>query len=385
MAQAAARKVAEKDADHLLTLNRPVGGGFEEADAGAFSGMPVTEPLATRAQVDALIALVADVLERVKAMPAPPSQPASSAAAAPVDPEAFIRAQDAHRFYHFDMMYDAFELVRRHAKPDPAPHPDCLTNFIGVHMPTSIFPPALAGREGEVEGVPIPSNWHADVAEFASALRAVDTAGDTFRMLELGCGWGCWMNITGAAARNTGRDVHVVGIEGDEGHVASARETLVLNGFDEATSRVVHGIAGPRTGYALFPRHERAGDEWGRKPVFDATAADMKRLAKTHTKLDVHTLASLGDGKTFDLLHIDIQGGEFDFVESCLHDIEAKVRFMVIGTHSRTIEGQLMDLLLEREWVLEIDRPAIYSRNAKGESVLHIDGVHSWRNPRFHA
>jgi hypothetical protein len=35
-------------------------------------------------------------------------------------------------------------------------------------------------------------------------------------MIELGCGWGCWMNNAGVAARSTDRRVHVIGVEGDE-------------------------------------------------------------------------------------------------------------------------------------------------------------------------
>ena len=327
--------------------------------------------------------MVTELLDRVR-HPAPvpvPAEPTPSPD--PVYREAIVRSDAPHRSFFFQMMYDAPGLVRRYEVANPTPHPDCLTNYLGVHIPTKIFPPALAGREGEVEGPPVPSNWHADIAEFAAALRAVDTSGSTFRVLELGCGWGCWMNITGVAARNTGRAVHVVGIEGDEGHVAFANETLALNGFDETNSKVVHGIAGPETGKALFPRQDHAGGTWGLEPVFNPSKWDLRKLRRSHQTLDVHTLESLGEGETFDLLHIDIQGGEFDFVESCLADIEAHVRFMVIGTHSRTIEGQLMDLLLERGWVLEIDRPAIYSRDEKGGCVLAIDGVHGWRNPHL--
>jgi hypothetical protein len=40
-----------------------------------------------------------------------------------------------------------------------------------------------------VEGIPIPANWHADIAEWAAALRAVELAEETFTVVELGCGW----------------------------------------------------------------------------------------------------------------------------------------------------------------------------------------------------
>ena len=72
---------------------------------------------------------------------------------------------------------------------------------------------------GVVEPVPIPANWHADIAERAAALRAVEQAHGTFKVVELGCGWGCWLNNTGVAARTLGLAVTLIGVEGDEGHI----------------------------------------------------------------------------------------------------------------------------------------------------------------------
>ena len=89
--------------------------------------------------------------------------------------------------------------------PDLPATPGYVTNFLGVRIDPAFAPEALAGKAGTVEPVPIPANWHADIAEWAAALRAVELAGDTFRMIELGCGWGCWMNNTGAAARRAGK------------------------------------------------------------------------------------------------------------------------------------------------------------------------------------
>lgn len=43
-----------------------------------------------------------------------------------------------------------------------------------------------------------------------------------------------------------------------------------------------------------------------------------------------------------DLLHIDIQGGELDLVAQSLETISRSVAYMLIGTHSRTIEGELI-------------------------------------------
>ena len=53
---------------------------------------------------------------------------------------------------------------------------------------------------------------------------------------------------------------------------------------------------------------------------------------------------------------------------------------MVIGTHSRQIEGRLFDALLGAGWRLEIERPAMINLES-GTPVVRVDGVQGWRNP----
>jgi sugar/nucleoside kinase (ribokinase family) len=120
----------------------------------------------------------------------------------------------------------------------------------------------LQGRAGEVEGIPIPANWHADVAEWGAALRTVDLARNSFTVVELGCGWGCWMNNTGVAARRAGLDVNLIGIEGDAGHLRFAKEACAANGFAPQQVTLYRGAAAPASGIALFPREQQAGIEW---------------------------------------------------------------------------------------------------------------------------
>jgi hypothetical protein len=83
-----------------------------------------------------------------------------------------------------------------------------------------------------------------------------------------------------------------------------------------------------------------------------------------------------------DLLHVDIQGGEADLVAGSLGVLADKVAYIVIGTHSRQIEGRLMDTLLGAGWTLEIERSAILVPGPSGP-VVSVDGVQGWRNPRL--
>ena len=158
-------------------------------------------------------------------------------------------------------------------------------------------------------------------------MRAVDLAKKTFTMAELGCGWGCWMNNTGVAARRRGLRPYLIGVEGDKGHVAFAREACATNGFGEDEVRLYHGIAAATAGTALFPRQTTSGVEWGLEPVFHATEQERKRAIKagTHEELPMISLDEvIGDRKKLDLLHVDIQGGEADLVNSCWTSCHAR-------------------------------------------------------------
>ncbi|WP_216074149.1 hypothetical protein, partial [Acinetobacter baumannii] len=54
--------------------------------------------------------------------------------------------------------------------------------------------------------------------------------------------------------------------------------------------------------------------------------------------------------RRIDLLHIDIQGGEADLIAACLPVLKERVAYILIGTHSRQIEGRIFDVLLNEGW-----------------------------------
>ncbi|MED5621706.1 FkbM family methyltransferase [Ideonella sp. BN130291] len=283
-------------------------------------------------------------------------------------------------FWHYAARFDAPGLMWKYAVSGLQPRPGLIVNFLGVVIDPKFLPLILRGMAGEVQPVPMPSNWHADIAEWGAVLRAVDLAGDTFVVAELGCGWGCWLNNACVPAKRAGKQVFGIGVEGDPGHVEFAKEACALNGLLPSEIAVHHAIAG-KDGWALFPRQEHAGHSWGLQAVFDATpeqrAEALRR--KTHQELPMLSLATISGGKRLDLLHIDIQGAEVDVIRNSLDFLDSNVAYIMVGTHSKQIEGQLMDLLLPRGWVLEIERPAILSL-AEETPLVTVDGVQGWRN-----
>jgi len=145
------------------------------------------------------------------------------------------------------------------------------------------------------------------------------------------------------------------------------------------------GIAGPKAGVALFPCQEKAGVEWGLKPIIGAT---REQLLSTVASGDYHELPIIALEELaepldrIDLLHVDIQGGEAGLITSCMEILCEKVAYLVVGTHSRQIEGLILEAMLENDWVLEIERPAILDLDIGGPRVT-VDGVQGWRNPNL--
>ena len=287
--------------------------------------------------------------------------------------------------HHYNSVFDLRHILASHAVHGLQPHPEYIVNFLGVLVDPVYYPALLAGKQGTVEPVPNPSNWHADIAEWAAALRAVDIARESFTMIELGCGWGCWLNNTGVAARRRSLEVHLIGVEGDAGHIGFARRSTKANGFSKDQVELFHGVAAATSGVALFPRQAQSGRNWGLEPVFGASEAEQQAAieAASHDVVKMIDLQDLiGTQPRIDLLHVDIQGGEADLVEAALPLLGARVAYLVIGTHSRTIEGRLFDVLLSEGWTLEVERPALLDLRS-GTPRLTIDGVQGWRNPRL--
>ena len=288
-------------------------------------------------------------------------------------------------FWSYTATFDPIATIRAHENRARKAVPNHRVNFFGVAVNVGRFAPQL-NLENIVEPPPIPANWHADMAEFGAALRAVERAGDTFTMAELGCGWGCWMNITAAAARLAGKKPFVIGVEGDEGHLEFARESLATNGVAPAQYKLIRGVAAAKHGAAFFPKQDRAGSKWGLAPVFAASPAQIKTLRKdkNYDELKMISLPEvIGGNARLDLLHIDIQGGETNLIRDSIDILNTRVAYIVVGTHSRVIDGEIIDILgRDGGWKLEIERPCFFTIH-DGRPQTRMDGVQGWYNTRF--
>jgi hypothetical protein len=287
-------------------------------------------------------------------------------------------------FWHYASTFNAIEIINKYAISNITPSPDHVTNFLGVKVRPEFFPSILSSSFGVVEPVPIPANWHADIAEWASCLRSIDLSADRFVMLELGCGWGCWMNNCGVTAKHAGKQIKLYGVEADTGHIIYAKNAFNDNGITEQEFVLSQGIAGKSASIVLFPSIE-SGIDWSGTAIFNPSqqqqeAADSGKYAR----LPVINIGDLIKKECrLDFMHVDIQGAELDLLSEIFDLLCIKVRYIFIGTHSKQIEGGLIDLFTSNGiWKLEVERPAIF-QIIDGSPKVTVDGVQAWRNSTF--
>lgn len=288
-------------------------------------------------------------------------------------------------FWHYISTFDAIETINKYTKAKTNPSSSHVTNFLGVKIRPEFVPNILADRVGTVESAPIPANWHADIAEWASCLRSVDFSGDRFVMLELGCGWGCWMNNLGVAAKSAGKEIKLYGIEADQEHLRFARSCLDDNGITEKEFVLSQGVAGKAGSVALFPSIE-SGINWGGTAIFNPNSQQLSEAVDSgkYVRMPVVDIGDLiKDEEKLDFMHVDIQGAELGLLTEIFDLLSTKVRYICIGTHSKQIEGGLFELFLSNSaWKLEMERPAIFAL-VDGRPVVQVDGVQAWRNSTF--
>jgi FkbM family methyltransferase len=268
-----------------------------------------------------------------------------------------------------------------------------VTNFLGG-LTNVYFVSGIDFLSGVVEGYPIPGNFHGDTSEWIGTLRSTLEASGKFIMLELGAGWAPWCVIGYLAARQCGiGEIKVIGIEGDVGHVEFIRETFATNDIGPDVGKGIHGVVGVTDGEALFPKATDASRVYGGAAAFSEAdikagafaefVASQSELVKDVERLPCYSLATLMQGfDKVDLIHCDIQGAELEVLTSSIDQICAKVKRIVIGTHSFEIERNLACLFPKIEWNLEAMSACLMTERT-GRATVIRDGVQVWRNLRL--
>jgi FkbM family methyltransferase len=278
-------------------------------------------------------------------------------------------------------------IIAEFARHDLKPQPGFIVDFLGVRTrATSLWPEARA-LEGNVIKAPIPGDFHCETIEWLGLLKSVRSAYGKYIAMELGAGFGPWVVAGGTAARSRGiKHIQLYAVEGDPHHYRFLRQHLSDNGFEPNKHILLEAAVGVEAGVAAWPVMEDTSGEWGSRPILADGDYLGRDFANTKT-IDIIPLADLiRREEHWDLVHIDVQGHEVDICRSCLNDLNERVSWIVVGTHSRKLDGDMLELFCRADWELEHEKPTKfrYYRNPKTlEGMTIADGTQVWRNPRL--
>ncbi|MDN7533790.1 MULTISPECIES: FkbM family methyltransferase [Burkholderia] len=272
--------------------------------------------------------------------------------------------------------------------------PGYVTDYFGTKTPTDCVPWAAA-RDGDTfDSPPIPNDGvRAEAIEYYALLDSLEnTRDDSFSMVELGSSYAPWAAIAGVLAKRQGKNVAIRAVEASAYFHALISKNLSANGLTDnlsipkVESMAIHGAVGIRKGTVFFPI-VRSAFENGGQAAYAAPDVDYVGRSVPHEEVPVRTLDEIFDGlEIIDFIHCDIQGSEGDVLIHGASQISQKVKRMFIGTHSRKIEGDLMECYHKHGWHLLRERPVTMSYRADLTSIVGmttIDGGQYWVNSRF--
>lgn len=210
-------------------------------------------------------------------------------------------------------------------------------------------------------------------------LESVVRASGTYRMIELGAGWGTWSAV-GAAAAKQRSDIHsveIVAIEADETHYDWMRRHFATNDLQGESVHLVQGAVAPETGTVRFPVIDDPSEDYG---------ASMKQVSSGMPFIEVqsYTLASLIERLSgpVDFLHVDIQGAEYDVIPPIMDLLRERVKSMMIGTHtSLEKHHEMSDLFLNNGWRETMNYPRGALCDTPYGQVQFGDGLIAVENP----
>lgn len=235
--------------------------------------------------------------------------------------------------------------------------------------------------------MPVPADFHAEATEWIGMLKAVRSAADQFVAMELGAGFGPWSVAAGVAARRRGvENIRLYAVEGDSEHFRFLKQHFADNGFPPDRHRLFEAAVGVTAGVAQWPVVDDASEVWGSRPIGRNDGGGSSELRRTKEVTVLSILDLLRREATWDLVHIDVQGDEVALCHTSIAELNSRVRWMVVGTHSRKIDGDLLELMYRAGWFLEHEKPARFSFVPSAtnlEAMTTVDGTQVWRNPRF--
>ncbi|AII27814.1 hypothetical protein B9J07_13130 [Sinorhizobium sp. LM21] len=250
------------------------------------------------------------------------------------------------------------------------------------------------GGESVWGDLPFPDNkLYGEMIEILATCFAVEAGSDDMVVYELGAGFAPWLVCSANfALKRCVRSLKLVAVEADPDRLPLIDTHFTDNGLPQSNqshpvvkTEIVHAAVSDVHGELQFSAQSIL--DWGGGVTAAETATDYRGMQSHQVSVPALPIETLIAHETMvDLMHMDIQGYEFKSIAASLETVNSKVKSIVIGTHSRVIEGQLIDLLRNNGWVLVFEKPCKFHASSRLPDVTgatYFDGTQFWINERL--
>ena len=270
--------------------------------------------------------------------------------------------------------------------------PECYTNWLGLQTDASMFNSAEQLRGRVFPQLPVPSDGvYGHDAEYTSLLTAIEGAPnrERFTAIELGAGWGPWISAVGVVCKRRGvKEINLVGVEAHDAKFEMMREHMTRNGLlnvNGVNTKLMLGAAWKEDTELHFPKI--SVKDHGAAATDSPGETDYRGNAAEHVAVKAYSVPTICEGLgRIDYMHWDIQGAELATARASIDFLEKNVGYLFIGTHSRAIEGHLLELFYERKWDVVHQKPCVFSYSLHApsiEAMTQDDGEIFVRNPHL--
>lgn len=264
-------------------------------------------------------------------------------------------------------------------------------NFLGVKTDTRLFPGKEALAGSVITSRPVPDDGvYGGSAEYLALLTAVDdrlkAGANSFTAVELGAGWGPWVSAAGVVCDRAGISrINLVAVEADREKYNAMERHFEVNGLNRGVkSRLIKGAAWYEDTTLEFPKNLPL-DDWGAGP--GKGDMDYRGGSYEMEQIPAFSLDTICEGlDTVDFAHWDIQGAERLVAIWSAALLQQKFRYIFIGTHSRKIEGDLLEFFRSIDWEVIYHSPCDYTYDRTKptlEGMTSSDGSMFVRNPHM--
>ena len=84
-----------------------------------------------------------------------------------------------------------------------------------------------------------------------------------------------------------------------------------------------------------------------------------------------------------DLLHMDVQGAEWDALSNAMPTLGTRVARLFVATHGHLLHRKVRRLLTDAGWLCVMDYGVRERAVTPFGTVRFLDGVLAWENPRL--